>query len=115
MVRSEWRAQHFLDRSVPTAVLPALATLLTPDERESVRIRVTDWEGTEVGGATPIGENDLILEITVLGEEFRMHLFEPEFARTWERQFYNDFQDFISESAFGWGQLRGPVRSLEGD
>ncbi|KQQ27954.1 hypothetical protein [Frondihabitans sp. Leaf304] len=112
---SQWTVQRFFDEIVPSAVLPAIATLLTPSERASVKIRIVDWEGADVSGETPIGENELMLEVTVLGEACGQYLFAPESVEEFERRFYNGLQDFISESTFGWGQLRGPVLPLSLD
>jgi hypothetical protein len=54
-----------------------------------------------------VGQNDFLYRLTVLGESLSMWLFEPRSEREVEWRFYNDLQDFITESSFGWGQLRG--------
>lgn len=52
----------------------------------------------------------LVLELTLRGERMDEHLWAPHdppwSAAAARQRFASGLQDFIAESAFGWGQLR---------
>ncbi|GAA3837723.1 hypothetical protein KACC15558_19810 [Brevibacterium ammoniilyticum] len=60
----------------------------------------------------PRGRNFLLVRVTACGEEFELALHVPlagaeeEIADMAER-FFSDLQDFVAESSFAWGELRG--------
>lgn len=108
-----WTVERFRKEVIPVAVMPPIRLILSPAEFGSLEIDVVDVRDDRANAARIIGENELILCVTVLGETSRTWLFEPHFEVNYGRRFYNDLQDFVSESIFGWGQLRGPVVSLD--
>lgn len=83
--------------------------LLSDDEFRTLRIEIVDDHGKAVAESTVVGENDFGARVTIADEQLNVSLFEPRSVDEIAWQFYNDLQDFISESAFGWGQLRGPM------
>lgn len=58
------------------------------------------------------GRNFLLVRVTACGEEFELALHVPlagdeeEIADMAER-FFSELQDFVAESSFAWGELRG--------
>lgn len=112
-----------------SVVSPTLAELFHPDELESAQL---DWrevripvvpDRVERGGlyvsSVHLGaiewttEVDLVLDLVAVGEHFSFYLATPgtpldqiDLASI-EAELYSQIQDFIAESRFGWGQLRG--------
>lgn len=79
-------------------IFPVVRRLLTEDELERVAI-VSDDGSLERFTA----------EIQACGETFLIPLFDSEVSSTVEeakQRFYDELQDAIAESHFGWGQLR---------
>lgn len=65
--------------------------------------------------AMPIGDNEVILRVTVQAEASRTWLFEPYVKKNCSRRFCNDFRAHLSDRTFGRSQLCGPTLSLEPD
>lgn len=82
-------------------VVPVVLALTRPGEVESVSVH---FEEQPRGGA-------LLLEITLVGEQFRWFAWTPgqrsESSRERQDRLASELQDFIAESRFGWGELRG--------
>ncbi|QWT23894.1 hypothetical protein KPL76_00075 [Subtercola sp. PAMC28395] len=71
--------------------------LLRPGELE----RVSIWSD---------GEGGFRLEVVAVGEVMTTLIFSDRFSESEERlgeRFRSDLQDWVAESRFGWGQLRG--------
>ncbi|KQO60002.1 hypothetical protein [Curtobacterium sp. Leaf261] len=89
------------------------AEMLHPDELASssfVVTRVDDWRRT-----TSLARDDLVesgeawVRWRVCGEDGGSSSINVEEGRSQlVRRVQSDLQDFIAESRFGWGQLRGP-------
>jgi hypothetical protein len=92
---------------------PALAEMLEPAELASSSFaltRVDEWPGT-----TPLAPDDLVgtgevwARWRVCGEDGGSSSISfDEDPSQLVRRMQSDLQDFIAESRFGWGQLRGP-------
>ncbi len=58
------------------------------------------------------GRNFLLARVTACGEQFEIRIHAPladdeeEIADMAER-FFSDLQDYVAESSFAWGELRG--------
>lgn len=83
--------------------------LLTDSELESMSYSIVTPDGDEVSGVAEVGQNQFQARLMVKGKAMSVWLFEPKPWREVSWQFYNDLQDFISETDFAWGQLRGPI------
>lgn len=57
--------------------------------------------------SSAIISEDLLLKVVVHGEETRVWLYPPEDADGFAARLRSDLQDFVTESGFGWGELRG--------
>lgn len=113
-----------------SVVSPVLAELFDPGELESaeldwreIRIPVVPDRVAQSGvyvSNIQFGEIDwttevnLVLDLTAVGEHFSFYLATPETPLdqidlpSISAELYSQIQDFIAESSFGWGQLRGP-------
>ena len=88
------------------AARPALETILTPNELERTQLDVVTTRDEPVTSSTIISE-DLLLRVVVYGEEMRFWLYPPEGANGFTARLRSELQDFVAESGFGWGELRG--------
>jgi hypothetical protein len=101
----------YLSDVIPRVYMPVLRQLLTDAEMASLELSIRLFpDGQPLPDATPIGDS-WTLFVTVCGETLFEPLLEsPEFPQTDQEiaeRFYSDLQDWISETSFGWGQLRG--------
>lgn len=82
---------------------PVLEGLLTAEEIERVRlVRQLGGDGAD--------EPEILLVVTVRGEEFRHYLWRQgqvdESGTDLQERLAGELQDFIAESGFAWGQQR---------
>lgn len=89
------------------------AEMLHPDELASssfVVTRVDDWpRSTPLTPDDLVGTGDAWVRWRVCGEEGGSSSINVEEGRSQlVRRVQSSLQDFIAESRFGWGQLRGP-------
>ena len=112
-----------------TVVQPVVDELLRPAEVESVDlawrpVRLPPHPGPSpdrgpyqstlaLGEPGWVTEDRLVLTVVAVGERFTFHLAEPDTPldrvdRDWiADQLHSRLQDFVAESRFGWGELRG--------
>lgn len=88
------------------AARPALEAILTPNELERTHMDVVTTKGEPVGSSTIVSE-DLLLRVVVYDEEMWFGLYPPEGANGFTARLRSELQDFVAESGFGWGELRG--------
>jgi hypothetical protein len=89
---------------------PVFAVMLEPAEFASLEWDVVAWGTESVLPDAVIPEGIAArVEWRILGETGRTGSLRTEDPRTLVRFVQSDLQDFIAESAFGWGQLRGPA------
>lgn len=88
------------------AARPALEVILTPDELECTHLDVLTAQGEPVTSSTIVSE-DLLLRVVVFGEEMGFWLYPPEGSDGFTARLRSELQDFVAESGFGWGELRG--------
>jgi hypothetical protein len=100
-------------RDVKRLLGPIFESMLRPPELRSLTFwleRVADGaNGQELPSDTAIKTNDAWVRWQILGEEGgsgSLHLDDGEVALV--RFVHSELQDFIAESNFGWGELRGP-------
>lgn len=88
-----------LDEILGSVVIPVVAVLLPEEKIQQISIFNEDENGHETQ-----------LRIIAEGETFRFHVRTPgqahEPAEDMRHLLAEDLQDFIAESAFGWGQCR---------
>lgn len=89
------------------AVAPALRGILTTEELASASVRVlaADAPLASLADDTRLGP-EMQLQVLVLGESLVVWVDERESAQQAYERVRSDLQDFVAESAFGWGQLR---------
>jgi hypothetical protein len=93
---------------IPRVYMPVMRELLTSEELGTVNVSIREFpDGSPQTGDIPIGEYDWTLFVEVHGETLFEPLFEPITDEEITSRFYSDLQDWISETNFGWGQLRG--------
>lgn len=63
-------------------------------------------KGEPVTSSTIVSE-DLLLRVVVFDEEMGFWLYPPEDASGFTARLRSELQDFVAESGFGWGELRG--------
>lgn len=88
------------------AARPALEAILTPKELEHTSMDVVTTTGEPVTPSTIISE-DLLLRVFVYDEQIGFWLYPPEDANGFTARLRSELQDFVAESGFGWGELRG--------
>lgn len=88
------------------AARPALEAILTPNELERTRMDVVTAKGEPVMSSTIISV-DLLLRVFVFDEQMGFWLYPPEGAEGFTARLRSELQDFVAESGFGWGELRG--------
>ncbi|ALE04644.1 hypothetical protein AL755_03215 (plasmid) [Arthrobacter sp. ERGS1:01] len=88
------------------AARPALEAILTPNELEHTRMDVVTAKGEPVTSSTIISA-DLLLRVFVYDEQMGFWLYPPEGADGFTARLRSELQDFVAESSFGWGELRG--------
>ena len=91
---------------ISLAARPALEAILTPNELERTHLDVVTTRDEPVKSSTSISE-DLLLRVIVCDEEMRFWLYPPEGAYGFTARLRSELQDFVAESGFGWGELRG--------
>ncbi|MCU4297618.1 hypothetical protein D3I60_11090 [Brevibacterium permense] len=87
------------EKLMESVVRPAVERIFKPGEIDDARL-VPD----------SIEPRNLVYRITVGDEEFEPRVREHEFDHTVEfvaQQFFDDLQDYVAESSFAWGELRG--------
>ena len=100
-------------REMKRLLEPIFQSMLRPTELRSL----TSWlergidgaNGRELPSDTAIKTNDAWVRWQILGEEGgsgSLRLDDGEVALV--RFVQSELQDFIAESSFGWGELRGP-------
>lgn len=92
------------------AAQPALEAILTREELERTHLEVVTTEGEPVTPSSTISE-DLLLRVVVCGEEMGFWLDPPEDVDGFTNRLRSELQDFVAESGFGWGELRGQCPS----
>lgn len=93
---------------IPRVYMPVMRELLTSEEFGTVNFSIRHFpDGLPQTGELPIGTDDWTLFVEVHGETMFEPLYEPITDEEISSRFYSDLQDWISETTFGWGQLRG--------
>ncbi|ROQ05567.1 hypothetical protein EDF54_2187 [Rathayibacter sp. PhB93] len=101
------------DAELREALSPVFEEMLSEHEFASLRLFFTRLfiDGTErpLNGGERLDDGDVRVHWEILGEEgwargLQQGVDLAEFALAVR----SDLQDFIAESSFGWGQLRGP-------
>lgn len=100
-------------RDIKRLLEPMFESMLSPTERRSltfwVEKVVASTNGRELSAGTVIKTNDAWVRWQVLGEEGGSgSLPLDDGVGTLVRFVQSNLQDFIAESQFGWGELRGP-------
>lgn len=88
------------------AARPALEEILTSDELERTLLDVVTTKDEPVMPLAIVKE-DLLLRVILDDEEMRVWLQSTEEEIDFAARLRSDLQDFIAESEFGWGELRG--------
>lgn len=88
------------------AARPALEAILTSNELERTHLDVVTTKREPVTASTIISA-DLLLRVFVYDEEMGFWLYPPEGINGFAARLRSELQDFVAESGFGWGQLRG--------
>lgn len=88
------------------AAQPALEATLTPIELDLTRLDVVTTKGEPVPASTIISA-DLLLRVFVYDEQMGFWLYPPEGINGFMARLRSELQDFVAESGFGWGELRG--------
>ncbi|PPH95230.1 hypothetical protein C5C56_17120 [Rathayibacter sp. AY1D1] len=94
------------------ALVPVFEAMLHGHERSSLRlhfVRLAEWpDGSPLSPADRLEDDSVIAQWAVLDETGSSRELQSGVALSvLTRAVRSDFQDFIAESAFGWGQLRG--------
>ncbi|PPF16877.1 MULTISPECIES: hypothetical protein [unclassified Rathayibacter] len=94
------------------ALVPVFEAMLHEDERSSLRlhfVRLAEWpDGSPLSPADRLEDGSVVAQWVVLGETGSSRELQSGvsvFVLALAVQ--SDLQDFIAESVFGWGQLRG--------
>lgn len=100
-------------RDVKRLLEPIFESILRPTELRSLTFwleRVADGaNGRELPAGTAIKTNDAWARWQILGEEGGSGSLRPDDGvDALVRFVQSELQDFIAESSFGWGELRGP-------
>ncbi|WP_269936535.1 hypothetical protein [Arthrobacter sp. HY1533] len=88
------------------AARPALEAILTTKELEHTSMDVVTAKGEPVTSSRIISA-DLLLRVFVHDEQMGFWLYPPEGASGFTARLRSELQDFVAESGFGWGELRG--------
>ncbi|MDJ0314345.1 hypothetical protein [Arthrobacter sp. H35-D1] len=88
------------------AAEPAIKAILTPNELERTHVDVLTVKGEPLTSSAVISE-DLLLRVVVHDEEMWVGLYPPEGANSFTARLRSEMQDFVAESGFGGGELRG--------
>ncbi|GAA5229582.1 hypothetical protein [Arthrobacter cryoconiti] len=88
------------------AAQPALEAILTPIELERTRLDVVTTKREPVTASTIVSA-DLLLRVFVYDEQMGFWLYPPEGINGFTTRLHSELQDFVAESGFGWGELRG--------
>jgi hypothetical protein len=88
------------------AAQPALEEILTPNELGRTQVDVVTTKDELVMSSANISEH-LLLRVVVYDEAMRVWLYPPKDANGFTARLRSDLQDFVAESGFGWGELRG--------
>ncbi len=91
---------------VRRAARPALEAILTPDELECTHLDVVTTKDEPVDPSAILKDN-LLLRVIVHDEYMRVWIQPTEEAIDFTTRLRSDLQDFVAESEFGWGELRG--------
>lgn len=121
--RGWWRPKHLYRedmigsmhvRDVKRLLEPMFESMLSPRELRSFTFRLERVaDGVELPDDTNIKTNDAWVRWQTLGEEGGSgSLPLDDGADALVRFVQSDLQDFIAESHFGWGELRGPRNLL---
>ncbi|MPY12235.1 hypothetical protein [Arthrobacter bussei] len=107
-------AERVYVRNVKRLLEPMFEFMLNPTELQSLTFRlekVADrGRGSELPADAIIETHDAWVKWQVLGEEGGSgSLRLDDGVDALVRSVQSDFQDFIAESHFGWGELRGPL------
>ncbi|MFZ7089161.1 hypothetical protein [Curtobacterium sp. RRHDQ10] len=87
-------------------VEPVVGTLLSAEEVDIVDVAVVDWNGTPLTDDAPL--TDALLRFRDAdGTGMAVQLDADESDAVFVDRLRSDLQDFVAESTFGWGQLRG--------
>ena len=97
---------------VVALLTPMFHEMLHEDELASLRLDIVPLgatDGSQLRNDEPVETHGAAVRWQVLGERgWSRGLDVDEDPATLVRGVQSDLQDFISESDFGWGQLRGP-------
>lgn len=88
------------------AAQPALEEILTPNELGRTHVDVVTTKDQPVMSLA-IAREDLLLRVVVFDGAMRVWLYPPGDANGFTVRLRSDLQDFVAESGFGWGMLRG--------
>ncbi|UIK88301.1 hypothetical protein [Arthrobacter polaris] len=88
------------------AAQPALEAILTPIELDRARLEMVTTKGEPVTASTIVSA-DLLLRVFVYDEQMGFWLYPPEGISGFMARLSSELQDFVAESGFGWGELRG--------
>ena len=97
---------------VVALLTPMFREMLHDDELASLRFGIVplgEPDGPDLRDDDPVRFNGAVVRWRILGERgWSRGLDADDDPVTLVRGVQSDLQDFISESDFGWGQLRGP-------
>lgn len=101
-------------RDVKRLLDPMFESMLNPGELQSFTFRLDRVaDGVELSDDTTIKTNDAWVRWKILGEKGGSgSLPLDDGAGVLIRFVQSELQDFIAESRFGWGELRGPCNLL---
>lgn len=93
---------------------PMFVSMLDAKELSSLEYEVVSADDAFTGSAldplVPLSSHEVVVRWRVLGEQgWSGGLRTYESPAVMVRFVQSDLQDWISESEFGWGQLRGPM------
>lgn len=97
---------------VTALLLPMFREMLNSDELRTLRLEIVavdDWQGAALEDDDLIEHNSAIARWRIMKERgwsggLRVDAGPVDLVRSVQ----SDLQDFIAESRFGWGELRGP-------
>lgn len=93
-------------------LLPMFRSMLCSDELSTLRLEIVpidDWQGAALEDDDLVEQNSAAVRWRIMKERgWSGGLRVDEGPVEVVRAVQSDLQDFIAESRFGWGQLRGP-------
>ncbi|RKR75684.1 hypothetical protein [Frondihabitans australicus] len=102
--------EDYVNDVIPRVYMPVMSELLTEQELSTLELSIRAApDGAALPGDFVIGTDEEWLVVTVHGEQFNAWLAADMTDDENRQRFSSDLQDWIAETSFGWGQLRGTM------